>query len=81
MWHNSAEMVTIAYVPPMPIQEVSRVERISVRQLYRWIAAGRIAKYDRAGDRRTFVDPEQVRAVRGFRRVSGPEPGSPIKRE
>lgn len=72
--HNGAEMVTIADVAPEPIQDVAQTEGVSLRQLYRWIKAGRIAKYEREGDRRTFVDPEQVRQMRGFRRVSGPEP-------
>jgi len=64
---------------PQPIQEVAKAEQISVRQLYRMIADGLIAKYEKAGDRRTFVDPQQVRATRGFRRVSGPEPGAPTE--
>ncbi len=38
--------------------------------------AGAVASGRRTGDRRTFVDLEQVRSVLGFRRVSGPEPGA-----
>src|SRR5215472_11436654 len=70
LWHNDAEMVTLTYVPPRPIQEVAQAEGVSVRQLYRWIEKGKIAKYQRGGDKRTFVDPEQVRQLLGFRRVS-----------
>jgi len=59
-----------------PIQEVAKEEGVNVLTLYRLIRAGKIARYKRAGDRRTFVDTEQVREVRGFRRVAGPEPGA-----
>ena len=41
----------------------------------RLIREEKIAAYWRAADRKVSVDLEQLRAVRGFRRVSGPEPG------
>jgi hypothetical protein len=73
MWHNEAVIGTIERMAPQPIQDVALATGVSLRQLYRWIAAERIAKYEKIGDRRTFVDPDEVRSVRGgFKRVSGP---------
>lgn len=58
-----------------PIQEAAARFGVSDDKLYRLIRERKIAKYRREGDRRTFVDEEQVRTALGFRRVSGPEPG------
>jgi len=58
-----------------PITEVAAELGISRDTLERLIRRGRLAKYRRDGDRRTFVDDEQAREVLGWRRVSGPPPG------
>ena len=59
-----------------PITEVAADLGTSRDTLERLISKGKLAKYRKDGDRRTFVDDEQARAALGFRRVSGPPPGS-----
>lgn len=59
-----------------PITEVAEALGVSRDTLERLIRRGTLAKYQRTGDRRTFVDDEQARRALGYRRVSGPEPGA-----
>lgn len=59
-----------------PITEVAAALGVSRDTLERLIAADKLAKYRRRGDRRTYVDDEQARRALGFERVSGPEPGA-----
>ncbi|MGH7921893.1 MAG: helix-turn-helix transcriptional regulator [Candidatus Dormibacteraceae bacterium] len=62
-------------MPLRPITEVAHEFGVSRDTIERAIGRGEVAKYRRRGDRRTFVDLEQVRNALGFHRVSGPEPG------
>jgi excisionase family DNA binding protein len=51
----------------VPIDEAARMYGVSRRTLFRLIAAGELAKFRRRGDRRSFVDAEQVRTAVAFR--------------
>ncbi len=73
MSHSRQRYGTMAAMALLPIQEAAVAEGISTRQLHRWIGAGRISKYEKRGDRRTYVDTDEIRRARGFRRVSGPK--------
>ncbi|PZR66777.1 MAG: hypothetical protein DLM66_12810 [Candidatus Dormiibacter spiritus] len=73
---TEARAFTMAAMPLLPVQDAAAEVEVSVRTVWNWIRAERIASYRRKGDRRTFVDLEQVRNVVGFRRISGPEPGT-----
>jgi excisionase family DNA binding protein len=52
-----------------PIQEVAQDHGVSVRHLYRLISQGKLERYRRSGDRRTYVDEDKVREALGFHRV------------
>lgn len=73
---TEARAFTIAGMPLVPVHDAAAEVGVSARTLWNLIRAERIASYRRQGDRRTFVDLEQVRSARGFYRVSGPEPGT-----
>jgi len=64
-----------------PITDVAADLGVSRDTLERLIRQERLAKYRKAGDRRTFVDDEQARRALGFERISGPEPGAPADGE
>lgn len=51
---------------------------IHVRTIYRLLADGKLTRYRKRGDRRTYVDREELKAALGFRAVSGP--GAPQSR-
>ena len=50
-----------------PITEAAKDNGVSVETLYRLIRLGKIKRYRRFGDRRTFVDSEEVKAALEFR--------------
>jgi excisionase family DNA binding protein len=54
-----------------PIQEAAEELGVSRDTLDRLIKAGRLARYERHGDRRVYVDMEQARQVLSFRRTDG----------
>jgi excisionase family DNA binding protein len=53
----------------VPIQEAAKEWGVSVDTLYRLITAKKIGRYRKGGDRRTFVDREEIKVALGFRRV------------
>jgi excisionase family DNA binding protein len=73
IWYDLVRMGTIGDVL-RPIDEVAEALGVGRATLFRMIKREQIAKYKRQGDRRTFVDDEQVRRALGFQRISGPEP-------
>ena len=56
-----------------PIQEAAGELGVSRDTLDRLIKAGKLARYERHGDRRVYVDMEQARQVLSFRRTDGEE--------
>jgi excisionase family DNA binding protein len=52
-----------------PIQEAAEELGVSRDTLDRLIKAGKLARYERHGDRRVYVDMEQARQVLSFRRT------------
>lgn len=51
----------------IPLTQAVTEFKISESTLYRMIRAGELTRYRRRGDRRTFVDREQLQAVLAFR--------------
>jgi len=75
-WYPAAVMAILIGVPICPITEAAADLGVSRDTIERLIDKKVVAKYRRTGDRRTFVDLEQVRGALRYRRVSGPEPGT-----
>lgn len=53
----------------VPLRDAARDAGVSTETIYRLIRAKKLGKFRRFGDRRTFVDEEELRAALGFRRV------------
>ena len=64
-------MATITQ-PLVPIQDAAREWGVSVDTLYRLITRKEIGRYRKKGDRRTFVDREELKRTFGFRREDPP---------
>lgn len=57
----------------LPIQEAAREFGVSRDTLDRLAALGRLVKYRQPGDKRVFVDREQVKAALEYRPIERPE--------
>ena len=64
------------FVDLKPVQEASELLGVSRATLDRLVKAGKLASYDRHGDRRVFVDMDEAREVLKFRRRDGEGSGS-----
>ena len=48
----------------LALDEAAKRIGVSRRTLQRWLAEGRIKRFRVAGDRRVFVDPEEIERLR-----------------
>jgi excisionase family DNA binding protein len=55
-----------------PIEEVAQDHGVSSDTLYRLLRRGVLSRYRRTGDRRTYLDEEEVRKALGFRKIEPP---------
>lgn len=56
-------------VAVISIDEAAKEFKVGRRTLERLIAKGELPKYQRAGDRRTFVQRQEIVTALGYRRV------------
>lgn len=61
----------------IPIREAADEFNVDVSTLHRYIRPGRLGKFKRGLDRRTFVDRDELRRLLEFRTVSGGEGSRP----
>lgn len=60
--------VAFAFVPTWrSLDEAAQQTGISRRTLSRWVAQGKLTAYVRAGDRRRFVDLDDIRKLQELR--------------
>jgi len=54
----------------IPIQDAAKRFDVGVATLYRWLHKNELTRYSRAGDLRTYLDPDEVETLRAFRRTA-----------
>lgn len=65
VWHMHVQPVLSAPMPSLrSLDDAAREVGISRRLLQRWISEGKLQAYRIAGDRRRFVDIEQLNRLR-----------------
>jgi hypothetical protein len=67
---RSANLLDLAAMTSLKsLDDAPKTLKISRRQLQRWISAGRITRYKSEGDRKVYVDLDEVRKLRKPRPV------------
>jgi excisionase family DNA binding protein len=61
---------------PVPISEAAERLGLTARALFNWIHDKKIAGWKLPGDRRTYVDWDEIQRVRGWRRIGEDEPAA-----
>jgi excisionase family DNA binding protein len=65
--------VTFAFVPTWrSLDDAAKQTGISRRTLTRWVSEGKLTAYSRAGDRRRFVDLDDIRKLQELRPIDKP---------
>jgi hypothetical protein len=64
-------------VRPVPIQTAAAEYGISVETLYRMLRRDELTRYKRAGDRRTFLDREELDKIFEYKAKRATEGGAP----
>jgi excisionase family DNA binding protein len=63
----------LEFVDPVPVNDVARELGIGRTTLYRLIKKYRLPLYKREGDRRSFVDRDELRRIMELRPKNDPE--------
>jgi hypothetical protein len=64
-------------VSELSVAEAAARYDLGQTTVWTWLRQGRLKRYRRGGDRRTFVDEEQLRRLVALREVGGPRKAPP----
>lgn len=57
------------------VEATAKAEKISARQLHRWVAEGKLKRWKIEGDRKLYLDLDELRKLRQPRVVPPPKRG------